>query len=30
MFLVLMALQFSVAFFAHDYCEKRLDKSNSQ
>ncbi len=26
MFLVLMVLQFVVAFFAYDYCEKRLDK----
>ncbi|CAI2043211.1 Uncharacterised protein [Serratia fonticola] len=30
MFLVLMVLQFVVAFFAYDYCEKRLDKLNSK
>lgn len=30
MFLVLMVLQFVVAFFAYDYCEKKLDKLNSK
>ncbi|CAI1092869.1 Uncharacterised protein [Serratia fonticola] len=30
MFLVLMVLQFVVAFFAYDYCEKRLDNLNSK
>lgn len=30
MFLVIMVLQFVVAFFAYDYCEKRLDKLNSK
>ncbi|MGF6190996.1 hypothetical protein ABIE12_002334 [Serratia sp. 509] len=27
---ILMALQFMVAFFAYDYCEKKLDKLNSK
>ncbi len=30
MFLVLMVLQFVVAFIAYDYCEKRVDKLNSK
>lgn len=27
---LLTALQFVVAFFAYDYCEKRLDKLSSK
>ncbi|CAI1583904.1 Uncharacterised protein [Serratia fonticola] len=30
MFLVLMVLQFVVAFFAYDYCEKRLARLDSK
>lgn len=29
-FILLMALQFAVAFFAYDYCDKKLDRLNSK